>query len=105
MDWYVDALFGLNGRMREEALARLSPDLVNLLAEKGLTSVSVAREGRLPEELMEYVRKYFDEEKHSLPMSSEEADEHRRKLMQERSAFVKTAEDGWQDQTYSFCEH
>jgi len=54
---------------------------------------------------MEVVRNYFDDDKFQLPMSAKEANEHRAKLMQERGAFVKTTESGWQEQTYSFCEH
>jgi hypothetical protein len=105
MDWYVDSLLGSNAKTRQEALGKLPPDLINLLAEKGLASASATMEGRLPEELMDYVRKYFDEDKYSLPMTSEEAHKHRNKLMQERGAFVRKSEEGWRSQTYNFCEH
>ncbi|KAI4676520.1 uncharacterized protein J4E88_007438 [Alternaria novae-zelandiae] len=105
MDWYVDSLLGPSDKTRQEALSKFPPDLINLLAEKGLASPSVTTEGRLPEELMAYVREYFEEAKHSLPMGFQEASEHRKKLMQERGAFVQTAEEGWQRATYSFCEH
>ena len=105
MDWYVDALLGSNTKSRQEALSKLPPDLINLLAEKGLASLSATSEGRLPEELMDYVREYFDEAKYSLPMGFQEASEHRKKLMQERGAFVRTAEEELQGATYSFCEH
>ncbi|KAI4688005.1 uncharacterized protein J4E84_004933 [Alternaria hordeiaustralica] len=105
MDWYVDALLGSNTKSRQEALSKLPPDLINMLAEKGLANLSATSEGRLPEELMDYVREYFDEAKYSLPMGFQEASEHRKKLMQERGAFVRTAEEELQGATYSFCEH
>jgi hypothetical protein len=105
LTWYVDALLGSTGAARQEALSKLPPDLVYLLTEKGLSNVTVHTNNRLPEELMDVVRGYFDEDRFQLPMSVAEANEHRRKLMQERSAFVKTTETGWQQATYSFCEH
>jgi hypothetical protein len=105
MTWYVDALVGSDANAREEALSKLPPELVNLLADKGLINVTTNINSRLPVELMDIVRDYFNEEKSQLPMSVEEANEHRARLMQERSAFVKTTESGWQESTYSFCEH
>ena len=105
MEWYVDSLLGSNDKTRQEALSKLPPELINLLAEKGFASVPAAREAQLPEELMDCVRKYFEDGKHSLPMSSKEANEHRKKLMQERGAFVQVSARGWSGQTYSFCEH
>ena len=105
MNWYVDSLLGSNNRALGEALSKLPPELINLFAEKGFASVSAAREAQLPEELMDFVRKYFDDGKHSLPMSSEEASEHRKKLMRERSAFVQTSGKEWQRPSYNFCEH
>jgi hypothetical protein len=105
LSWYVDSLLGSTDAARHEAVSKLPPDLVNLLAEKGVTKVAPNANSRLPEELMDVVRDYFDEDKFQLPMTVEEANEHRKKLMQERSAFVKTTESGWQHATYSFCEH
>lgn len=63
------------------------------------------REGKLPPELLEIVRKHLNVGGTSLPMTKEEAKEHRARLMQERSRFVKKAEDGWQQHSYNFCEH
>ena len=105
MTWYKDALLGSDGSEIETALSELPPDLVNLLAEQGLPGSNDDRETKLPQELMDCVRDYFYEDKHSLPMSVEEANEHRAKLMEERGAFVKKSGDAWQSQTYSFCEH
>jgi hypothetical protein len=105
MTWYVDALLGSSVKARGEALSKLPPELVDLLAEKGATSVTMNINGRLPVELMDAVRGYFDEDKLQLPMSVEEANDHRANLMRERSAFVKTTEEGWAQATYNFCEH
>ncbi|KAG9194275.1 hypothetical protein G6011_04310 [Alternaria panax] len=101
-DWYVDSLLGSNGAARQEALSKLPTELINLLVEKGFASVSASREAQLSEELMDSVRKYFDDDKHLLSMSFEEANEHRKKLMRERSAFVQTSEKEWSEQTYNF---
>ncbi|KAH9925687.1 uncharacterized protein BXZ73DRAFT_91092 [Epithele typhae] len=38
-------------------------------------------------------------------MSREEAKEHREKLMEERSAFVDTQNEGWFEEDFSMCEH
>lgn len=59
-------------------------------------------DNRLPPEVMEMVRR-----QRVLPealMTAEEAKEHRIKLMEERSAFVKKNDLEWKG-TYSFCEH
>jgi hypothetical protein len=54
---------------------------------------------------LDMVKEYFGPEKQHLPMSVEEAREHREKLMQERSAYVKTSENDWYGENYNFCEH
>jgi hypothetical protein len=51
------------------------------------------------------VRQNLDLEKEALPMTMEEAREHRARLMEERGTSVKVAEEGWQRHKYSFCEH
>ena len=115
MTWYAESLLGTTPDARKEALAKLPAELVTLLREKGLNfdatkeemvgDVVMCENPKLPEELMEMVREYFDANGHAMPMSVEEAREHRAKLMRERSAFQQTAEDGWQNHKYSFCEH
>ncbi|KAH7355962.1 hypothetical protein BKA66DRAFT_574864 [Pyrenochaeta sp. MPI-SDFR-AT-0127] len=104
-NWYVDSILGSSTRAQEEALSKLPTELVALLAEKGFSSAETSKDGKLPTELMEMVRGYFDESKEALPMSVEEAREHRASLMRERSAFQRTSESGWQQHSYSFCEH
>ncbi|KAF2649455.1 hypothetical protein K491DRAFT_698080 [Lophiostoma macrostomum CBS 122681] len=104
--WWVDSVFGKTDKSRSEAMSKLPPEIVALLQEKGSDpSLSSTVEGKLPPELMAMIQKHFNADGNMLPMTAEEAKEHRVKLMQERSAFVKTAEGGWQDHSYSFCEH
>jgi hypothetical protein len=40
MTLYVDALVSSDGKAREEAVSKLSPEVVNLLADKGLVNVT-----------------------------------------------------------------
>lgn len=75
-----------------------------LMKEKGLDA-EILSDAQLPEELMALTTEYFNADGEGLPMSLEEAKEHRIKLMAERSAFVKTADDGYHQHSYSFCEH
>ncbi|CAO2652066.1 Nn.00g003490.m01.CDS01 [Neocucurbitaria sp. VM-36] len=105
MTWYVDSLLGSKPTARTEALSKLPPELVALLAQHGVSGAESTETGKLPAELMDMVKQYFEEGKEALPMSVEEAREHRAKLMKERSAFQETAESGWQEHSYSFCEH
>ncbi|KAF2026477.1 hypothetical protein EK21DRAFT_74167 [Setomelanomma holmii] len=111
MTWYAESLLGSAPDTRKEALAKLPAELITLLQENGLQSslpdqdVAMSDNPRLPEELMDMVREYFEKNGQDMPMSVEEARQHRAKLMEERGAFVKTAEKGWQRHSYSFCEH
>ncbi|KAF2126696.1 hypothetical protein P153DRAFT_368765 [Dothidotthia symphoricarpi CBS 119687] len=108
MDWWADSVLGSTPESRAEAMSKLPPELVALLEQKGLDASRPEADGenpRLPQELMDMVREHFDADADTLPMSMQEAREHRAKLMQERSAFHDTAEKGWQQHTYSFCEH
>jgi hypothetical protein len=106
MAWYMESLLGTDPDSRKDALAKLPAEIVDLLQEKSLVSPEPVSENRkLPAGLSDIVREYFETDGQHMPMGVGEAKEHRKKLMQERSAFVKTSEKGWQDQTYSFCEH
>ena len=105
MTWYVDSILGTTSLARAETLSKLPPDLIDLLVEKGRNSAKVDKSGKLPAELMDMVREFFNANKDAIPMSVDEAKDHRLSLMEERSAFKKTAEDGWQEHSYSFCEH
>jgi hypothetical protein len=104
-DWWLESVFGSTEKTRDAAIAKMPAELVTLLQGKGLSANISGGEGTLPPELMEMVHQHFQADKDTLPMTTEEAKEHRRKLMEERSAFVRVAEEGWQQHSYSFCEH
>jgi hypothetical protein len=87
-------------------MSKIPADLVQLLREKGVNGLSGNEEqGKLPPELMEMVREHFDIDGDALPMSRVEAEMHREKIVEARSAFHGDADDQWQGHTYSFCEH
>ncbi|KAF4472606.1 hypothetical protein FALBO_493 [Fusarium albosuccineum] len=58
---------------------------------------------RLPVELVEMVQQNAGDE--AMPMSLEEAKEHRLKLMEERTSFQDEVRNRWKLVEYSFCEH
>jgi hypothetical protein len=105
-DWWVNAIFGDTPQSRDAVMAKLPAEVVSLLKESGVPATKSATEaGTLPLELMDMIREHFNADVATLPMGLEEAKKHRKKLMEVRGAFVKTAENGWQEHTYSFCEH
>lgn len=63
------------------------------------TSVSATHEAKLPPELTEMAREYLGADPDALSMGVQEAREHRAKLMEARSAFVKT--ENWEWYFYS----
>ncbi|KAH7555478.1 hypothetical protein BM1_07101 [Bipolaris maydis] len=105
MSWYTESIFETSESAQQTVLKKLPPDVIELLVELGWPSISNNCECRLPEELMELVRAYLKHDKFALPMTVQEANEHRLKLMRERSAFVRKSDEWWQGQTYCFCEH
>jgi hypothetical protein len=107
MSWYVESLLGTSPEIRKEALAKLPAELVSLLESKGVleSAGGVGENAKLPEELMDMVRRYFDAEGDAMPMSLEEAKEHRANLMRERGAFRESPDAGWNQNYYNFCEH
>lgn len=104
--WWLESVFGSTKEAKDQSVAKLPAELVSLLTEKGFNAEgSMLGDSKLPPELMEMVRKHFEAEGDALPMSPEEAREHRRKLMEERSTFTKHSSEEWQSHSYSFCEH
>lgn len=102
----MDSILGPTPASRDDALKKLPAELVALLMENGFASdISPSSCPELPPELMNMVREHFGASLNSLPMTAEEAKKHRDKLMEERGAFHQTAENGWQQHSYSFCEH
>ncbi|KAE9972274.1 hypothetical protein BLS_004099 [Venturia inaequalis] len=104
MDWWLDSVLGETTESRKEALSKLPAELLMLMKEKGLHAEALP-EAKLPQELMALTTQYFNADGEGLLMSLEEAKEHRLKLMAERSAFVETADDGYHQHSYGFCEH
>jgi hypothetical protein len=107
MSWYIESLLGASPETRKEALAKLPAEVVSLLESKGISEAagSDGENAKLPEELMEMVRKYFDAEGDAMPMGLDEANEHRANLMRERGAFQGMTDHGWEHNLYNFCEH
>ncbi|KAF2677947.1 hypothetical protein K458DRAFT_446684 [Lentithecium fluviatile CBS 122367] len=111
--WWLESVLGSTAESRHAALSKLPPEILNLIEKETMNAGSQGREGKyakgpdgkLPPELMEMVRDYFEDDKNALLMSEEEAEEHRLKLMEERGNFVEQAGRDWQESSYSFCEH
>jgi hypothetical protein len=104
--WWSEAVLGDTDQRRTKALSKLPADVIDLLPLENVDASSVA-EGdiKLPLELKEMVREYHKCGSDSTLMSREEAEEHRVKLMRERSNLNKTSEKAWQKHAYNFCEH
>lgn len=106
LDWWMDSLLGISAEDRDAALSKMPPEIVALLKENGLdANTPPSPEGSLSPELMDMIRQHLNAGGEALPITAEEAREHRAKLMAERSAFVQETEKGWQRHSYSFCEH
>jgi hypothetical protein len=111
LSWYNESLLGDTHEARKAALAKLPAEIVTLLQENGVATtgpagdVEITGNASLPVELLEMVREHLENDESALPMGVEEAKDHRDKLMEERGRFVETAEAGWQQHSYSFCEH
>ncbi len=105
-DWWAQAVFGSDANA---AKGDLPSEVFQLVLEQGVgkavqptEALLKTMDNRLPPEVMDMVRR-----QRVLPealMTTEEAREHRIKLMEERSAFVQKNDLEWKG-TYSFCEH
>lgn len=98
LSWWTESLLSPNVSTTD-----LPPEVVSLLQEHGAKLPESSRDGKLPEELIAMIREMVPSG--ALPMSLDEAKEHRLKLMKERSNHVVQSEDAWQQQSYNFCEH
>ncbi len=105
LSWWTESLLDkkMEASSTWEPSTDLPPEIVNLLQEHGAQLPSSTCEGKLPEELMAMVREKIPID--ALPMSLEEAKEHRLNLMKERSNHVAVSESAWQRHSYNFCEH
>ncbi|KAF2002419.1 hypothetical protein P154DRAFT_488386 [Amniculicola lignicola CBS 123094] len=105
-DWWVESIFGDTVESRAAAMSKLPAELVVLLKEKGMrVDIDATDPGRLPAELLDMVRGYLNEKDGGGLMSLHEAEEHRERLMEVRGQFLRVSEEGWQQHSYSFCEH
>ena len=105
-NWWVDSILSPSNSTKTDVMSEIPADLVQLLRGKGLDGLSGNEEqGKLPPELIEMVREHFDIDGDALPMSRVEAEMHREKIVEVRSAFHGDADDHWHRHTYSFCEH
>ncbi|KAK4244335.1 hypothetical protein C7999DRAFT_35299 [Corynascus novoguineensis] len=108
-DWWAERAFGVAAGGSKEALATFPSEIAQLLVERGLGGERLGQAlaggwlatSKLPLEVIHIVRKELGD---ALPMSRKEAEEHRLKLMVDRTATDKAAENDWQEFTY-FCEH
>jgi hypothetical protein len=98
MDWWIESLTSSKAGATD-----LSPEIVDVLQKHGAKLPPSTLGATLPEELMAMVREQLSKEE--LPMSLEEAKQHRLNLMKERSTHVETSEKAWQEHDYNFCEH
>ncbi|KAH9896247.1 hypothetical protein F4778DRAFT_783527 [Xylariomycetidae sp. FL2044] len=121
LDWWTDATLGPGGAAAVLEDGKIQPEILQLLAEKAGLDAAASEElvrekmqqqkqiggphnARLPPEIMAMIRDLGATEETGL-MGRAEAEEHRLKLMDERSRFHHVSERGWQTNEYSFCEH
>ncbi|KAM5356789.1 hypothetical protein ACJ41O_003435 [Fusarium nematophilum] len=102
--WWMEHAFGNLGG---ENAGNVSRTIAELLLDKapshpGLGAAAKTGEP-LPAELMAMVREDFGND--ALPMSLDEAKEHRVKLMEARTGFQNGAQRHWERVSYNFCEH
>ncbi|KAH8649238.1 hypothetical protein BX600DRAFT_442500 [Xylariales sp. PMI_506] len=99
-DWYPESVLGNT----QATIPNPPTERVTSTSGKGLgpTDPLASDETKVPSSI-ETGREPFDAGTHL--MGVEEAKYHRLELMTARSAFVETAENGWHQHAYSFCEH
>jgi hypothetical protein len=106
LDWWAEAVFGAG---EQATRSEMPPELLQLLLEQGLSKkfpkndLSQTQGRKMPPEILDIVRQKDIMSKGL--MTVEEARQHRLELINIRSRFHETSEDGWQSVEYSFCEH
>ncbi|KAK0721775.1 hypothetical protein B0T26DRAFT_700267 [Lasiosphaeria miniovina] len=105
--WWEDRAFGGFEKTKDSTMP---PEVAQLLIERGLgrglgEAIAAGKLGgaKLPAEVLDMVRSEVSNDE--VLMTREEAEEHRRKLMVERSAFQAEARDMLENSDYGFCEH
>ncbi|KAL2256160.1 hypothetical protein VTK26DRAFT_2091 [Humicola hyalothermophila] len=108
-DWWAESTF--SALRDQRGSSSLPPEIAQLLQERGLghkelsSGEKLSNNGgrtKLPAELLDMIRKELG---NSPLMTREEAEEHRLKLMKERSTVQGEVRERWQYATYNFCEH
>ncbi|KZM20738.1 hypothetical protein ST47_g8140 [Ascochyta rabiei] len=102
MSW-TESMLDRKSKPQHASASQLPHELVSLLQENNLQLPPSSDKAWTPEELIAFLEDNLPRD--ALPMTIEEAKEHRLNLMKERSAFVETSEAPWQQHQYSFCEH
>ncbi|KAJ4354947.1 hypothetical protein N0V95_003356 [Ascochyta clinopodiicola] len=103
MSWWAESLLDHMSKPHDESTSELPHELVRLLQENDLQLPSSTDKVWTAEEVITFLRDKLP--KDALPMTLEEAKEHRLNLMKERSAFGEISEAYWQTHEYGFCEH
>ncbi|KAF2106157.1 hypothetical protein BDV96DRAFT_675784 [Lophiotrema nucula] len=112
-EWWSEAILGSTLASRHIAVPKIPREIMSLIKSEssknsGTITIIAPQEGvepKLPPELTEMIKAYLIEGSDRGLMGPEEAKNHRLKLMEERSRFVRTAEEGWKEHSYGFCEH
>jgi hypothetical protein len=105
MSWWAESILQGKTKAQKEPLSKRPSDLLISLQDQAMSADGTPIDRTLPQELIEMTQEFIDADSHMLPMSIEEAIEHRASLMKERSAFVADAEFSWNNESYNFCEH
>ncbi|EKJ69289.1 hypothetical protein FPSE_10542 [Fusarium pseudograminearum CS3096] len=99
--WWMERAFG---NTENVPIPHPIATLVSEAAPDHIGIQAAVENGRpLPNELMEMVKREAGD--CVMPMSLQEAKEHRLKLMEERSRSQTEVDSNWRGETYSFCEH
>ncbi|CAF3573862.1 unnamed protein product [Fusarium graminearum] len=99
--WWMERAFG---NTENFPIPHPIATIVSEAAPDHLGIQAAVERGRpLPNELMEMVKREAGD--CVMPMSLQEAKEHRLKLMEERSRSQTKVDSNWRSETYSFCEH
>ncbi|KAM0544342.1 hypothetical protein ACHAPJ_011878 [Fusarium lateritium] len=102
--WWMERAFGNLNKDNAENIPHAIAQLVSEAAPGHSGLEAAVRGGKpLPTELMSMVQ--TEAGTTAVPMSLDEAKEHRLKLMDERSRYQGEMRDTWDRNTYSFCEH
>ncbi|KAG6361951.1 hypothetical protein INS49_010180 [Diaporthe citri] len=100
-DWWTGSAFGETKDSRASTAGHLPPYIVQVLREKGISLPDNGSRAKLPAELLAMV----DEEFGLSTLNLEQAEEHRLKLMEERTALHGEILETWNQTTYDLSEH